>query len=177
MTNANAEAQRRWRQRQKEKRKEDLRKPGESLDDFREPFFKFYEGHGELTTLEIALHFIGYEIPDFPDDRGPEVYSIADHENDPNDPFGDPFEGKSNSLGRAELMVGSFIDAAITLAGMVNNYKKKELRARLAEIEAADLSDPAIKKAALKDAARLHKMLDQLEREVRWTFPQWKVTG
>lgn len=177
MTNANAEAQRRWRQRQKEKRKEALLKPGANLDDFREPFFKFYEGHGEETTLAIALHFAGYEVPDFPDDRGPQAYSIADYEADPSDPDDDPFQGATNSLGRAELMVGSFIDAAITLAGMVNSYKKKEIRARLAEIEAADLSDPAVKKAALKDAARLHKMLDQLEREVRWTFPQWKVTG
>lgn len=169
-----AEKQRAYRMR---KRKEETRKNDALADLYREPFFKFYEDHGEWSTLAIALHFAGYEVPDFPDDRGPEAYSIADHEIDPNDPDDDPFEGKTNSLGRAELMVGSFIDAAITLAGMVNGYKKKELRARLAEIEAADLSDPAVKKAALKDAARLHKMLDQLEREVRWTFPQWKVTG
>jgi hypothetical protein len=24
---------------------------------------------------------------------------------------------------------------------------------------------------------RLNKMLDQLDKQVRWTFPQWKVTG
>lgn len=175
MPNANAEAQRRWRQRQKQKKKEGLLKAAPKSDDFREPFFKFYDNHGELSTLSIALNFVGYEIPEFVDDRGPEAYAIDYFPHEGDDPDEDPFEGASNSLGRAELLVGGFLDAAITLAGIVNNYKKKEIEARLGEIEVADLSDPKARKAALKDAARLHKMLDQLDKQVRWTFPQWKV--
>ena len=176
MPNPNAEAQRRWRQRQKEKKKESLLKPGANVADFREPFFKYYADHGEWTTLAIALNFIGYETPEFDDDRGPHAYAV-DYFPREEDPDNDPFEGATNSLGRAELMVGGFIDAAITLAGMVNNYKKQEIKARLTELEALNLDDPKARKAALKEAARLHKMLDQLDKQVRWTFPQWKVTG
>lgn len=169
-----AEKMRAYRQRLKE---EETRQNDALSHFFHQPFFEFYDGHGELSTLAIALHFVGYEIPEFVDDRGPQAYSIADHDADASDPDDDPFEGKTNSLGRAELLVGGFLDAAVTLAGMVNSYKKQELKARLAEIEAADLSDPKAKKAALKDVARLHKMLDDLEKDVRWTFPQWKVKG
>ncbi len=175
MPNANAEAQRRWRQRQKQKKKEGLLKAAPKSDDFREPFFKFYDDHGELITLSIALNFVGYEIPEFVDDRGPEAYAIDYFPREGAGPDEDPFEGASNSLGRAELLVGGFLDATITLAGMVNNYKKKEIEARLAELAAAELDDPKARKAALKEAARLHKILDQLNKDVRWTFPQWKT--
>lgn len=169
-----AEKQRAYRMR---KRKEETRQNDALTDLYREPFFKFYEDSAEWVTLAIALHFVGYEVPDISDDRGPEAFSIADYERDRADPDDDPFEGKTNSLGRAELLVGGFLDAAITLAGMVNKYKTGEIKARLAEIEASNLDDPKARKAALKEAARLHKMLDQLDKQVRWTFPQWKVTG
>ena len=81
------------------------------------------------------------------------------------------------SLGRAEMMITALNEAAENLAFYVNKYKRTEIKARLAEIEASDLSDPETKRAALKNAARLNKMLEQLDKQVRLTFPQWKVTG
>jgi len=135
MPNANAEAQHRWRKRQKQKKKEGLLKAEPMLDVYQQPFFEFYDDHGELITLSIALNFVGYEIPEFVDDRGPQAYALDHFPPEDSDPENDPFEGASNSLGRAELLVGSFIDSAVTLAGMVNNYKKKEIEARLTEIE------------------------------------------
>ena len=87
------------------------------------------------------------------------------------------FDNAKGSLGVAELMVGCLIAAALDRARHVNDYKREEIKNRLAEIEASDLSDPDTKKAALREATRLNKMLDQLDKQVRWTFPQWKGTG
>jgi hypothetical protein len=173
MTNANAEAQRRWRQRQKEKRKNNLKKVGLKTEVFNSPFHEFFGDQGYDLDFELPLALAGIEPPRFEDDRGPEAFVLAD------ETVGveDPFSGATGSLGRAEIMVGCLIDSAMSLAKKVNEYKRKEINARLAEIEASDLSEPAAKKAALQDAARLHKMLDQLDKQVRWTFPQWKVMG
>jgi len=38
-------------------------------------------------------------------------------------------------------------------------------------------SDESSIPTAIKEAVELNKMLDQLNKQVRWTFPQWKVTG
>ena len=79
------------------------------------------------------------------------------------------------SIGRAERIVGSLLDAAGALAGEINQYKTEEINARIAELEQADLSDPDIKKQALADIVTLTKIRDQLQKQVRWTLPQWRV--
>ena len=173
MANANAEAQRRWRQNQKEKTKGDLRKGRAVKDVFRSPFHEFFEGEDHFSSFNLPLALAGIEAPEFEDDRGPEAFVLNDATAGVDDPFG----GATGALGRAEVMVGCLIDAAVFLAQLTNTYKRQEIAARLAEVEASDLSEPAAKKAALQDAARLNKMLDQLDKQVRWTFPQWKVTG
>jgi predicted XRE-type DNA-binding protein len=73
--------------------------------------------------------------------------------------------------------VGCLIDAAGELARIISGYKRDEIDARIAEIEQSDLSDPAAKKQAFAEMAKLKEMRDQLGKQVRWTFPQWKVTG
>lgn len=174
MPNANAEAQRRWRQRQKEKKKADLRKAeGAPQEVFQTPFFEFlgdfcYSGSDYNVSLDLA----GIEPPQIEDDRGPEAYTL-----DEGAIAAGLFKDAKGSLGRAEVLVGCLVAAAVDMAHQINDYKRTEIKARLAEIEAADLSDPETRKAALKDVARLNKMLDQLDKQVRWTFPQWKVTG
>lgn len=45
------------------------------------------------------------------------------------------------------------------------------------EIEQADLPDPAARKAAMAEVVRLNKLLDQLAKPVRWSFPQWRLKG
>ncbi len=81
------------------------------------------------------------------------------------------------AIGCAERIVGVFLDAAVELAGRINTFKKQEIKARIAELEAADLTDPAKRKQAMADIVRLTKYRDQLEKQVRWTLPQWKVKG
>ena len=172
MPNANAEAQRRWRQRQKEKKKSDLIQSGDSSEVFQMPFFQTVGELSFSSDFADAFEIAGIPTPDFADDRGPEAYSL-----DTGAEEAGVFNEAKGSLGRAEIMVGCLITAALDLARHVNAYKRAEIKARLAEIETSELSDPETKKAALQDATRLNKMLDQLDKQVRWTFPAWKVTG
>lgn len=170
MALSNAEKVRRYRERQKEKEKV----ASLTLDDvFRAPFYKFFQDSPNRSNVDLPLELVGINPPDFEDDRGPEAFAFKDATAG----LDDPFDGAAGSKGRAEIMVGCLIDAAVELAEIINAYKRREIEARLAEIEASDLSEPGSKKAALQDAARLTKMLDQLDKQVRWTFPQWKVTG
>ncbi|MCA1775600.1 MAG: hypothetical protein LC676_08330 [Loktanella sp.] len=60
------------------------------------------------------------------------------------------------------------------MAAALHCYKQEEIKARLTEVEASDAADKA---TALKEAVRLNKILDQLTKQVRTSFPQWKVTG
>ena len=52
--------------------------------------------------------------------------------------------------------------------------KRDEIKARRAELEHSEKIDKA---AAMKEAVRLNKMLDQLKKYTRTNLPQWKVTG
>lgn len=174
-----AEKQRRYRDRQR-KKGDEASKATTTSDVFRTPFWKAWNGYLESRCSDFEYHFdemgLGEEhTPQFQNDDGPEVYSEQVF---PKESLHLIFPDLSNgSLRRAEVMVGSLIQAADILATAVNLYKEHEIKARMAEIEASDLSDPEAKKAALKEAARLQKILDQLDKQVRWTFPQWKVTG
>lgn len=173
MPNANAEAQRRWRQRQKEKKQENLLKATVPVEVFKTPFFEAFPPDEQVSSKYCqSLELAGISAPLFENDRGPEVYTLDDLQGA--EPFG---AAVGTSLGRAEVMIGCLISSAIGLADEVKTYKRAEINARLSEIEASDLTDPAAKKAALNEATRLNKMLDQLDKQVRITFPQWKVTG
>lgn len=176
MVTANAEAQRRWRQRQKEKRSESLRtrEANALIHFYEEPFFKAVEDDGNWSDAEIALDCAGFDAPVFEDDSGPKSATGIiedDYENAGEIPYG----GASTSLERAEIMVGCFIDAAATLARIINQYKKKELRLRLKDLETLDMSDPEERKQILSDIMTLTKALEQLDKKTRWTFEQWKL--
>lgn len=82
------------------------------------------------------------------------------------------------SLGRAELTIGSLIDAATALATAINEYKREQLAARRNEIDrATDYADPQAREETMRRIFEIAHMEAQLGRQVRWTFPQWKVTG
>lgn len=170
MSLTQTERQRRYRARLKKKEAQ-ASNSVESV--YRQPFHTFYGHQGFDLDFELALALAGVAAPEFLDDSGPEAFVL----NDATAGVADPFNGATGALGRAEVMIGCLTDAAVALASLVNEYKRQEIKARLAEIEASDLSEPEAKKAALQDSARLNKMLDQLDKQVRWTFPQWKVTG
>jgi hypothetical protein len=167
---SNAERLREFKARKKEQEKI----ASLTLDDvFKRPFFEsLHDEYDRDSQFADCLEFIGMEVPTFKDDRGLEDFTRY------YDQSAEEFIPRGlGSLGRAEAMVTALIEAAQDLAWHVAEYKRKEIKARLAEIEASDLSEPEAKKAALKEAARLNKMLDQLDKQVRHTFPQWKVTG
>lgn len=170
MAKSNAERLREFKARREE---EEKRASLTLAGVFKTPFYQFLPEDFDCSSdFSDCLEFIGIPVPEFKDDRGLEDVT---HYNE--DLASKMIEPNLGSLGRAEVMITAFTEAAEFLAKEVNAYKRSEITARLAEIEASDLSEPQTKKAALKEAARFNKMLDQLDKQVRHTFPQWKVIG
>lgn len=170
-----AEKQRSYRERQKElrdKANEDARAV------FKMPFFKWLQNNEVIMDdFSSNLDFAGIDPPEFNDDRGPASFNGSHEQSEACGGEEGRVLGKGNSLARAEVMVEALAAAAAGLASDINAYKVEQLKNRLTEIEASDLSNAETKKAALKEVTRLNKMLDQLNKQVRWPFHQWKVTG
>lgn len=171
-----AEKQRRYREK---KKKADIAQAAPSVTVFRAPFFEhFNKVAGGYSNWRHYLDLAGIEAPIFGDDSGPRSisgmieYDLKEGNTDDN-----PYRDYERSIGRAEVTVEHLLHAASELADIINEFKQSEIKARIAEIEQSDLSDPETKRKALADIPRLQKMLDQLTKQVRWTFPQWKVTG
>tara|TARA_R100001369_G_scaffold90595_1_gene129838 strand:+ start:445 stop:975 length:531 start_codon:yes stop_codon:yes gene_type:complete len=169
MAQTPAEVQKAYR----ERKKASEQAAGDATYPFlKEPFYLWLErtdGGGDWTAAECELNLASIEMPQFEDDGGPR----------PNDDaFGDDLEkyyrGYEKSIGRAEAMVDNLIGAASCIAATINQYKRQEIEARLKELEVSDEADKA---TAMKQAVRLNKILDQLDKQVRSTFPQWKVRG
>lgn len=175
MALTNAEKVKRYRERQKAKKVGALKAAEGAGATFRKPFFVHYQRHG--GTIEEILDIANMEPPNIVDDSDPHSRTGWIEESFQNTPEESPYFNAKGSLAQAEIAVGCLISAAVELAGLVNDHKREEIDARIAEIEQSDLSDPAAKKRAFADIARLKKMRDQLSKQVRWTFPQWKVTG
>jgi hypothetical protein len=177
---SNAERQRRHYQRQKEKKKGDLKHP-DNLDlgtpaDVR--FYEWFQGQaGGFSDFAQCFDTAGMEAPDIEDDSDPKSLSGEIERSFEDEPERSPYSRGGGSLAKGEIMVGCLIDAASELARIINEYKRSQINGRIQEIENSDLSDRSAKKAALAEAVRLQKMLEQLDKQVRWTFPQWKVAG
>ena len=84
-------------------------------------------------------------------------------------------EPDPSPIGRAERMVNLFQDAATALAARINEYKMKEIDARIAEIEQSDLTESKAKKEAFADIVALNAMRDRLRRERRRVYPEYEV--
>lgn len=171
-----AEYQREYRER---KKKAAIAQAAPSANDFRAPFFEhFNKLAGGYGNWHHYLDLAGIEAPAFEDDSGPRsVSGMVEYDLKEGNTDDDPYRDYTRSIGRAEVTVEHLLHAASALANIINDYKQSEIKARIAEIEQADLSDPIAKKQALADIPRLQKMLDQLSKQARWTFPQWKVSG
>lgn len=180
MALSNAERQRRHYQRQKEKKKGGLKLP-DDLDlgaPIQGPFYECFQGKaGGFSDFALCFDMAGMEAPDIDDDSDPKSLSGEVEKIFEDDPTRSPYHRGGGSLAKAEIMVGCLIDAASHLAGVINEYKRAEIAGRLEQIERSSLSTPEEKKRALSDAVRLQKMLDHLNKQVRWTFPQWKTSG
>ncbi|MBM1688821.1 hypothetical protein [Sulfitobacter geojensis] len=160
------------RMREKKEREEAAHRAAEDSAHpyFKETFSEFLSHESNYSNVEIALGLAGIEAPLIENEQGPEVFALEDViagvEN--------PFPGASGAIGRAEITIDCLIDAAMELAIVVQNYKRQEIEARLKELENSDTADRA---TAMKEAVKLNKILDQLDKQVRRSFPQWKVTG
>lgn len=177
MALSNAEKVRRYRERQKAKKQGDLKKPTEQNDLFMMPFCEFFPEDEQLGSQYVqSLELAGIEPVLFADDSGPEAATLDDLRDDFEDggmsnPFGD---SKGTSLGKAEVLVASLLDAAADLATWINDYKKAEIKARIAEIEAAELPDAEARRDAFAKVGALTRMLEELDVTLRWPVPVWK---
>ena len=81
------------------------------------------------------------------------------------------------ALGRAELEIDLLLEAAKTLAKMINAYKRKVVSDRLKQIETQELSDPETRPVRLREVIELTKAEERLARSVRAEIPQWQLRG
>lgn len=146
----------------------DARMAGDPTDALTsQPFFRFIEGNTVWEAGVDNLAIAGLAEPKFVDDK-PEDWTADWTEAE----YGERFRG---SIGRAERMVGLLLDAAVDFARTINTYKREAIDSAIAKIEASDLTDPEVKSRALAEVVRLTKMRDQLDKNVRWELPQWRV--
>ncbi|QDC02310.1 hypothetical protein [Mesorhizobium sp. 8] len=176
MAMTNAQKVRAHRERKKAQQKVKT-KQAEHLAVFehpREPFFEWYNGGSDF---QMCLDIAGIEAPEIEDDSDPKSATGEIEAIFTDNPEDSPYYNAKGSLARAEIMVGALISATVELASLVNRYKRKQITDRIRQIETSDLSDPDARKQALTNVVRLNKMLEQLDKQVRWTFPQWKASG
>jgi hypothetical protein len=157
---------------QRARKKEEHRKGRDDGTAFyRTPFSEFAQEDPNLDDCSMYMAMAGMEFPGFDDERNANEFVF---DRGAFEPDVDLFYGAVGALGRAEAMVGLLHDTAITLSESINTYKQDEIKTRIAELEQSSDIDRA---AAMKEAVRLNKVLDLLNKRVRVAFPQWKVTG
>lgn len=178
MALSNAEKVKRYRERQKAKKQAELLQPTPPSTIFRKPFFEFFTVDDQVSSQYMqSLELAGIQPLSFDDDSGPETSTLDDlsdasFETGFSNPFG---ESEGSSLGKAEVLIGCLLDAAYDLAVWVNEYKQVEIKARIKEMEESELSDTAAKQEAFVKVSELSKMFEELQSEVRWPIPRWKV--
>lgn len=165
-----AEKQKAYRERLKEKQRADLKSGSVAAAGVSKRLFsETFQADSNASDLELTLGLAGMVAPDFEDERGPTEAALPHTIAGAEDTFGDAI----GALARAEVAIGCLLDAAVILSGIVNTHLKSEIKDRLAELEDPQNSDRA---TAMKEAVKLHRMLEQLDKKVRWTLPQWKVS-
>lgn len=176
MALSNTEKVRRYRERQKQKKLEILKLPTPRSELYKQPFFEYFPESEQLGSAYVqSLELAGIQPLLFEDDSGPETVTLDDIREEDELVHGSVFGvSEGSSLGKAEVLVGCLLDAAADLAGCINDYKKKEIKARIAELEAADLSTPEAKREAFSKMSELTDVLAELEKEVRWPIPVWR---
>lgn len=159
--------------------REDLarrRRPDSTYEYLSTPFYKHVNDDGaDWSAVALPFELMGIEPPEFVDDRGPTEAASPDALPAPGGDEENGFEGFEGSMGRAEAMVDMLITAAVELSSIINHFKRNELNKYLADLETRDLSDQAARAKALKDAVRITAIQEELSKNVRREFPQWKV--
>ncbi|WP_422001691.1 hypothetical protein [Roseovarius mucosus] len=166
MAKTPAEIQKAYRERKKEAEQA----AGDATYPFlKEPFYLWLaRTDSDWNAAECELSLSSIEMPLFEDDGGPRALDDLHGE----EALLEMYRGYEKSIGRAEAMVDHLIGAASCIAAAINSYKRGEIKARLKELEDSDEADRA---TAMKQAVKLNKMLEQLDKEARFRFAQWKV--
>lgn len=81
------------------------------------------------------------------------------------------------ALGRAELEVDLLVEAAKTLAAMINVYKRVAIESRIRQIEMNELDDRETRAERLMEIMLLNRALERLGKSVRAELPQWQLRG
>lgn len=158
------EKQRRYRARLKEKK---TAMPEATRGLQAEPFFKFFNDHGNNSEIDLPLDIAGMPWLDLKDDSDPKSWT-GDVE-----PF--DYAQYPGSIGRAELCIAMWLEAARALAQIVNEYKQEAVARALADLEQADLSDPAARKKAMAEIVRLNKIRERLDATIRFPLQTYEV--
>lgn len=163
------------KRKQVERERSEMRQMPDSTYPFlKTPFYRWAPGtdwDGAAQDINAA----GMEMPELADERGPKSLDGTVEQVATDDWH--PFAGYAGSIGQAESMVDYLLDALSQMTVAINIYKVEEITDRIAELEQADLSDPAARKQALADIVRLTKMKEHLSKTVRVSLPQWTVKG
>ncbi|MCM2504105.1 hypothetical protein NDN16_10520 [Aureimonas altamirensis] len=162
MALTSAQKQQRFRERQKAK--EDA-EAAEMATYIRRPFSEFFTEHKDHdwnSSVEEMADHAGLILPNLESEEFKEFEEnhLADFE-----------WANRGAMTRAMLLRAAFYEGYRVLTDMLNQYQREEIEARIAEIEAADLSDPAVKKQALGEIVKLNKLLDKLKKTERLSFP------
>ncbi|WP_026759186.1 hypothetical protein [Sediminimonas qiaohouensis] len=167
-------AERKKAQRERE-REASLVAPESTKPYLKRLFSEAWEESAQSSDFALPLELAGIEPPTFEDERNPEEVS-RDNEATGigSEGYEDVFVGYDGAIGRAEVTIGSLLDAAQELAGIVNRYKREEIKARLAELENSETIDRA---TMINEAVKLNKILDLLDKRDRRDLPRWRVTG
>lgn len=167
-----AEKQKAYRDR---KRKEQMKAKDGTSDYLEKTFSELWNASAGFTDFEMSLELAGIEPPTFEDERDPDE-AVLNREAIGVDLYGREavFGDRKGAIGRAELTINCLIDAAIELARIVNAYKQREVQVQLDKLTSGDGASNA---DAFAEAVRLNKILEQLDKEVRRSFPVWEVKG
>ncbi|MFC3322634.1 hypothetical protein [Mesorhizobium cantuariense] len=137
-----------------------------------EPFFKFVQRHHNQFNVHMALDVGGLPFPDLSDERGAQS-TTGEIERGEYLDYG-KYQG---SIGRAELMVTAWIDAAQELAAIINDYKREAVLTALDNLAKAEPKGWPEHKVAIQEGARLHKILEHLDKTARVSIPTYEVKG
>lgn len=174
MALSNAEKQRRFRERKQAAKSAGLKRPegAETAALFQAPFFESFQSDGNTSDFEQCFDLIGLDAPEFNDDSGPQSREgILDHPDNDESVYGNA----SDSLGRAEIMVGGLLESAVTLAGIIRQHKLGELQLREKEVAEAMVARPEDAPILADELLRIRAAQSALDKEVRWPIPAWKV--
>ncbi|UJW85771.1 hypothetical protein [Devosia sp. SL43] len=121
---------------------------------FADYFAKAGHAQGSWSIMLESLGSVGIHLDNFEDDS---------------DPHFDPETGEEDrgSLGRAERMLGAFIDAATELSLMIHTYKLWSIDARVTELIKNAHGDTPKAEAARVEILALSELKSRLSKDTR----------